>query len=67
MTELVDPACVPDTFCEGIGYISKTGDVVRITMFATRDLGDGDVERLPSGWNAVSYTSVAHLTTLEFE
>jgi hypothetical protein len=43
---LVDPACVQDTFCEGIGNITKVGDNFRLTIFATRDLGDGLTEQI---------------------
>jgi hypothetical protein len=44
--ELRDPACVPDTFCEGIGNISKVGNNLRIEIFANRDIGDGEIEHL---------------------
>ena len=39
---LADPACERDTFCEGIGNITKIGDSFRLTFFATRDLGNGE-------------------------
>jgi hypothetical protein len=43
---LIDPACVPDTFCEGIGNISKVGDNLRIVIFATRESDGNDTEHL---------------------
>lgn len=45
--ELIDPACVPDTFVEGIGQIAKTnGGNLRFTLYATRVRGEGDIERV---------------------
>lgn len=42
----MDPACVPDTFVEGIGAITKiAGGAVRFTLFATRHR-NGDTERI---------------------
>lgn len=42
-----DPACVADIFCEGICAVTKLGDdCLRFTVFATRDRGDGEVERI---------------------
>lgn len=47
MPGLVDPHNVPDIFTEGIGGIEKIGrDCLRFTYFTTRDLGDGEIERL---------------------
>ncbi|HWW46570.1 MAG TPA: hypothetical protein VNZ94_01870 [Xanthobacteraceae bacterium] len=47
---LIDPACVGDTFTEGIGPIELVGtSCVRITHFACRNLGDGDIERVVVG------------------
>lgn len=44
---LIDPAYVPDTFIEGIGQIERlAGNCLRITLFASRDLGDGEIERI---------------------
>jgi hypothetical protein len=44
--ELLDPACVPDTFVEGIGRITKlAGNCWRYTFFATRERDNGSVER----------------------
>jgi len=44
---LIDPDRVPDTFAEGFASIEKIGDAcVRFTLYATRDLGDGDIDRL---------------------
>lgn len=44
--DIVDPACVPDTFVEGIGLIEiLPGYNMRITWYQTRDLGDGIKER----------------------
>ncbi len=35
--ELTDPACVPDTFAEGIARIEKIGDeCIRMTIYACR-------------------------------
>lgn len=51
-----DPACVPDIFCEGLTGVAKlAGDCVRLTIFATRDLGAGESERIVVGqlvWSA---------------
>ena len=44
---LIDPDRVNDIFCEGIASIEHAGaHCVRITMFATRNLGDGDIDRI---------------------
>jgi hypothetical protein len=44
--EISDPACVPDTFVEGIGMIEVlAGYNLRITAYQSRDLGDGVKER----------------------
>lgn len=41
-----DPACVADTFVEGIGMIEVlAGYNLRITAYQSRDLGDGVKER----------------------
>lgn len=41
-TELIDPACVADTFIEGLGEIEHIGaNCIRITMFASRSIGQG--------------------------
>ena len=46
-TDMIDPACVPDTFCEGVGQIERlAGDCMRLTFFAGRNLGDGNSERM---------------------
>ncbi|WP_162826789.1 hypothetical protein [Pseudolabrys taiwanensis] len=41
----LDPACTADTFCEGIGNITRRGDNFRVTCVAERER-DGEVERL---------------------
>lgn len=44
---LIDPACIRDTLCEGVGHISKVAGVgFRVTVFATRDRGDGEIDHL---------------------
>src|SRR6185369_17216187 len=43
---LTDPTCVPDVFIEGIGLIERVGENLRITLYATRNIGDGEVERV---------------------
>lgn len=41
-----DPACIADTFVEGIGMIEVLpGFNLRITCYQSRDLGDGIKER----------------------
>lgn len=46
-TELIDPACVADTFAEGFGEIEMIGgSCVRVTLFATRSIGQGARERI---------------------
>ncbi|MBN8960543.1 MAG: hypothetical protein J0H71_05380 [Rhizobiales bacterium] len=46
-TELIDPACVADTFVEGIGEIEKVGaSCVRVTLYTTRSVGGGARERI---------------------
>lgn len=37
LMELSDPLCVPDTFVEGIGVITRVGGCIRYTLWATRD------------------------------
>jgi hypothetical protein len=45
-SELLDPACVPDTFVEGVAAITKIGgDCIRFTLYATRDR-DGVIEKI---------------------
>src|SRR5579864_6726247 len=45
--ELLDPACVRDVFVEGIGAVTRIGkDCIRFTLYATRDRGDGEVDRI---------------------
>ncbi|WP_296741367.1 hypothetical protein [Mesorhizobium sp.] len=47
ITELIDPACVADTFCEGIGEIEQIGAAcVRVTLFASRAIADGVREHI---------------------
>lgn len=47
MPGLIDPDCVADVFAEGFASIEKIGSgCVRFTLYATRDLGDGDIDRL---------------------
>ena len=44
---LSDPACVSDTFIEGVGLIEVVSDSsVRVTLYVYRDLGDGTSERV---------------------
>lgn len=46
-TELIDPACVADTFVEGFGEIELIGgSCVRVTLYATRSIGHGAHERI---------------------
>ena len=46
-TDIIDPACVPDVFCEGIAHVAKIGgNCIRFSIFATRDLGGGQTERV---------------------
>jgi hypothetical protein len=43
---LIDPDRVNDTFAEGTASIELIGaDCVRFTFYATRNLGEGDVDR----------------------
>jgi len=45
--ELMDPACVPDVFVEGIAEVQRiAGDCIRVTLYATRIGSDGMVERI---------------------
>ena len=47
VTGLVDPACVQDTFVEGLGEIEFIGEeCIRFTLFANRNIGDGERERV---------------------
>lgn len=44
---VIDPDRVPDVFAEGLASIERIGAAcLRLTFFATRDLGDGDVDRI---------------------
>lgn len=46
-TELIDPACVADTFAEGFGEVELIGgSCVRVTLFATRSVRHGARERI---------------------
>lgn len=46
-TELIDPACVADTFVEGLGAIEHVGaSCVRVTLYAARGIGGGARERI---------------------
>lgn len=45
--ELVDPACVPDVFVEGIADIQRiAGDCLRVTLYSTRIGADGLLEQI---------------------
>ncbi|MBN8972946.1 MAG: hypothetical protein J0H51_13125 [Rhizobiales bacterium] len=44
--DLIDPDRINDTFVEGVALLEKIGkDCVRFTLYATRNLGDGDIDR----------------------
>lgn len=44
---LIDPDRVPDVFAEGLASIERIGAAcLRLTLYAKRDLGDGDVDRI---------------------
>ena len=44
---LIDPDRVPDVFTEGIALIELAGTAcLRFTFYATRDMGDGDIDRI---------------------
>jgi hypothetical protein len=44
---LSDPAQVQDTFAEGFASIENIGTAcVRFTLYVTRDLGEGEIDRL---------------------
>lgn len=44
---LIDPERVPDIFAEGLASIETIGRAcVRFTLYATRDMGDGEIDRL---------------------
>lgn len=47
MPGLIDPDRVPDTFAEGFASIERIGkDCLRFTLYTTRNLGDGDIDRI---------------------
>ena len=43
---LIDPDRCNDVFAEGIATIETFGGCARIVLFATRDMGDGDFDRI---------------------
>lgn len=46
LPDLIDPDRVNDIFTEGIALLEKIGpDCLRFTFYATRNLGDGDIDR----------------------
>ncbi len=46
LPDLIDPDRVNDIFAEGLALLEKIGpDCLRFTLYATRNLGDGDVDR----------------------